>query len=168
MPRRLDIGARRALAKHLLDWIAGNQVDQQEDNRDHQPQHGHCVQEPVKDVAQHQSPVLLTVCGCCSRVSTLTFEMRWPSISTTVKRRPSKSNDSPATGILWNLVSTKPASVSKPSSRGKVSWYWLSRSRMFAAPSSTMVAPTVSGLGGAMSNSSSISPTNCSSTSSTV
>ena len=32
-----DVGGRSAFAQHLLDGIAGNEVNQQEDHRHHQP-----------------------------------------------------------------------------------------------------------------------------------
>jgi hypothetical protein len=44
VPRRLDVGRRRAFSEHLLDRIARHQVNQQKNNGHDQPQHGQCVQ----------------------------------------------------------------------------------------------------------------------------
>ena len=40
----LDIGRRRAFSQHLQDGIAGDQVDQQKDQRDHEPDYRQRVQ----------------------------------------------------------------------------------------------------------------------------
>src|SRR5215469_17911573 len=58
MPCRLDVGCSRSFSQHLLNRIPGNQVDQEEDNRDHQPDHRQHVQNAMEDVA-HQSWFLL-------------------------------------------------------------------------------------------------------------
>ena len=45
MPRRLKIGCGCAFSEHLLDGIAGNEMDHQEDNRNDKPQHGNGVEQ---------------------------------------------------------------------------------------------------------------------------
>jgi hypothetical protein len=44
MARRLKIGCGSAFPEHLLDGIAGNKVDHQEDNRHYKPQHRNGVE----------------------------------------------------------------------------------------------------------------------------
>src|SRR5712692_1004410 len=112
----LNIRRGSAFAEHLLNGIAGNQVDKKKDQRNDEPDDRQSVEHAEGDVAEHgcssivssqspraiycgpapsgtQSPVWRMAAG--ARFSILTFAMRWPSMSSTVKRRPSKSNESP-------------------------------------------------------------------------
>src|ERR1017187_10839548 len=90
-----------------------------------------------------------------STFSIFTLAMRWPSISSTVYRWPSYSKDSLRYGILCSRARTNPARVSKPASRGRSRPCWVSRSRMFTAPSSTRIDSSANaGSGGERSNSS--------------
>jgi Spy/CpxP family protein refolding chaperone len=45
MASRSKISGGRSLSKHLQDGIAWDEMNQQKDNRDHQPQDGQSVQE---------------------------------------------------------------------------------------------------------------------------
>src|ERR1700691_1903568 len=90
-------------------------------------------------------------------------------MSWTAYRWPSYSKDSARYGIRCKRASTNPARVSKPASRGRSRPCWVSRSRMLTEPSRTRTDSSANaGSGAETSNSSSISPTNCSRMSSTV
>ena len=51
MTRRGDVSGYRSFAQHLLDGIARHQVNQQEDHRHYQPDHGQHVQRSREQVA---------------------------------------------------------------------------------------------------------------------
>ena len=53
MTRGGNVGRRRAFTQHLLDGIAGDEMDQQEDDRHHQPDYRQHVQQAGGEVAQH-------------------------------------------------------------------------------------------------------------------
>ena len=55
--------AARAFAQHLLDRIAGDQMDQQKDDGNHQPDHRQHVEQAGVRVAQHQWPLESQVRG---------------------------------------------------------------------------------------------------------
>ena len=61
-----DVGCGRALAQHLLDGIAGHDVNQQEDHRNHQPDDRQHVQQAAEEIAEHHCTAELVagVCGC--------------------------------------------------------------------------------------------------------
>src|SRR4029077_5145840 len=101
----------------------GNNMNKKKDYRDDEPKNGERVQQSPADVAQHgldvyqncgakalarrqaaQAPVREAVWG--SRASTRTLVTRGPSISTTVQRRPSYSNNSPTAGIFCRRAKT--------------------------------------------------------------
>lgn len=86
------VSGARAVAQHLLDGVAGHQMNQEENERDHQPQHGQGVEqtdgERTQDTlhASAASPVSSFIEGSsCTRI----LLMRLPSISITVSLRPS-------------------------------------------------------------------------------
>ena len=43
--KRSDVGGTRAFTQHLLDRVAGHDMDQEEDDGDDEPQHGQRVTE---------------------------------------------------------------------------------------------------------------------------
>jgi hypothetical protein len=47
-----DVGSRSAFAEHLRDWIAGDEVDQQENQAYDQPDHGQRVEDALEDSLQ--------------------------------------------------------------------------------------------------------------------
>ena len=49
----LDVGGGCAFAEHLQDGIAGDEVDQQKDQRDHQPDYRERVEHAKGEVAEH-------------------------------------------------------------------------------------------------------------------
>src|SRR6202034_4136595 len=137
MPQRDDIRGAGAFAEHLLDRIAGHEVDEQKDNRHHKPEHGQRVGEARQqrdEEPAHQRVFSAAGLSC----SILTLLMGRPLISSTVMRRPSYSMLSPPSGILPRRVSRKPASVSTLFSRGSFQRICVSRSRRLTLPSSTI------------------------------
>ena len=92
--QRGNVSRTRALAQHLLNRIARHNVDKQEDDGHHQPQHGQRVPKARQQRSQQPfHPVAFSATG--SSCSILTLLMRLPLISSTVSRRPSYSIDSP-------------------------------------------------------------------------
>lgn len=51
VPSRLDIGSGSAFPEHLLDGIAGNQMDQHEHERDHKPDDRQGVENAIEQIA---------------------------------------------------------------------------------------------------------------------
>jgi hypothetical protein len=96
---------RRAFAKHLLDRIAGHDVNHQENEREHQPEGGQREQEPFEKVTQHRkknyeretvdlaafpgevSETLFLLPSAGVMRSIFTRATRFPSISAMVKRK---------------------------------------------------------------------------------
>ena len=50
----LDVGRRGAFSEHLQNGIAGNEMNQQKDQRDHEPDDWQRVQHAKRDVAKHR------------------------------------------------------------------------------------------------------------------
>lgn len=48
-----EVGACDALAQHLLNGVARDEVDQEKDDRDHQPDDREGVENTLKEVAKH-------------------------------------------------------------------------------------------------------------------
>ncbi len=59
MARSLDVGCGRAFSQHLQNGIAGDEMDQQKDQRHYQPDHWQRVQHAKGEVAEH--PVIETL-----------------------------------------------------------------------------------------------------------
>ena len=55
----LQIGSRCSFAKHLLDRIAGNQVNKQKYQGNDQPDHGERIQQAAQEVAKHENEFLV-------------------------------------------------------------------------------------------------------------
>ena len=53
VPGSLYVGYRSSFAQHLQDGVAGDQMDQQEYQRDHQPNYRQHVQNAKGEVAEH-------------------------------------------------------------------------------------------------------------------
>ncbi len=91
--RRLDIGTGGAFAEHGLDGVSGDEVDEQKDHADDQPDDRQHVGEASEEIANHAwdfplgLEALGSAAGASGMRSTLTAPTRWPSISSTVKRR---------------------------------------------------------------------------------
>ncbi len=92
----VDVGGSGAFAEHLDDGVAGNEVNEKEDDGDDDPEHRKgeedAAQWPPESGSGHCVASLLsssygTRSGSLSG-STLMRLMRWPVISATVKRRP--------------------------------------------------------------------------------
>jgi hypothetical protein len=58
VPGGLYVGYRGAFPQHLQNGVAGNQVDQQEDQRDHEPYYWQHVEDAEGEVAEHLSSVV--------------------------------------------------------------------------------------------------------------
>ena len=55
MAQLRDLSGRSALAEHLFNWVAWNDMNQQENQAEHQPERRKREQKPLKDVAGHSS-----------------------------------------------------------------------------------------------------------------
>ena len=99
---RVDVGGGGAFAEHLDDGVAGDEVDEQEDDRDDDPQDGQREEDAAgglpesgtghafasllgsaAGVAVH-SLRLIRLTDFVAMVSMLTRAMRWPAISAMV------------------------------------------------------------------------------------
>jgi hypothetical protein len=54
MARGFDVHASGAFAQHLLDWVAGHEMNQEEYNGDDQPNDWNRVEQPGSDVLPHK------------------------------------------------------------------------------------------------------------------
>ena len=57
----LDVAGGCAFSQHLLDGIAGDEVDQEKNGRDDEPDDGQRVEQAGKDLAQHRVRMLGTL-----------------------------------------------------------------------------------------------------------
>jgi hypothetical protein len=61
MARREDVGRRRALAKHGLNRISRDEMDEKKDCGNYQPEHRNGIQKPRREKSDHPGrSVLIT------------------------------------------------------------------------------------------------------------
>jgi len=65
MARSLEIGDGETFTEHLLNWVSGDEVDQEEDERDDEPDHWQGVEDAGGEVAEQGGRRLLafTIAG---------------------------------------------------------------------------------------------------------
>jgi hypothetical protein len=53
MARSCDVGGRRTLAQHLLNGVSGNEMNQEEDERNHQPNYRQGIEDALEEGSNH-------------------------------------------------------------------------------------------------------------------